>query len=119
MNKKLQAIYDLYKHLRSMQEIVEEIETLNHYVDYYDEEVSIDLIDFCVTKYNNYIKKIGSLYQDKVVIENDPTLYDRKDDKEINSDTAFIRDCLVIIGAVQSGIRATLEDVVREIKGRK
>lgn len=119
MNKRLQTLFDLFKHLRSMQEIVEEIETLDYYVHNYDEEVAIDLIDFCVTKYDKYIRRIGSLYQDKVVVDNDPTLYERKDKEEINGDTAFIRDCLIIIGAVQSGIRSSLEEVVKEIKGRK
>ena len=75
-------------------------------------------IDFCVTKYGEYIKRIGSLYQDKVVVENDPKLYESKDDVEINSDVDFIRDCLIIIGAVQSGMRPNIETVVNEIKGR-
>ena len=117
INERLLEIYKRFKHLRTMQEIVEEIETLDYLVYNYDEEQAIALIDFCITKYGEYIKRIGSLYQNKVVVENDPQLYEEKDDVEINSDTMFIRDCLIIIGAVISGIRPSIEDVVREIRG--
>jgi hypothetical protein len=100
-----------------MQEIVKEIEIMDYYVYNYIEDEAIKCIDFCVNKYDKYIKRIGSLYQDKVVVHNDPQLYEEKDEEEINGDVAFIRDCLIIIGAVQSGIRPSIEDVVREMKG--
>ena len=99
-----------------MQVIVEEILTLDHYVYNYSENEAIRLIDYCVTKYGQYISRIGSLYQDKVVIEDDPQLYEKKDTEEINNDVEYIRDCLIIIGAVQSGIRPSIEAVVKEIK---
>ena len=119
MNENLEQIYSIFKHLRTMQEIVGEINTLEYYVYNYDEEKSIYLIDFCLTKYGEYIKRIGSLYQDKVVVQDDPQLYEEKDDQEINSDLDFIRDCLIIIGAVQSGVRPNIETVVNEVKGRR
>lgn len=100
-----------------MQTIVGEIDTLGYYVYHYAEQESIKLIDFCVKKYGFYIKRIGSLYRDKVVVENDPELYETKDEVEINSDVDYIRDCLIIIGAVQSGMRPSIEEVVREMKG--
>ena len=117
MNEVLFELYERFKHLRTMQEIVEEIEIMDYYVYNYVETEAIRCIDFCVGKYGDYIKRIGSLYQDKVVIENDPELYEKKDTEEINGDVAFIRDCLIIIGAVQSGIRPNIETVVREVKG--
>jgi len=117
MNPKLFELFCLYRHLRSMQVIVEEIQTLDYYAENYEENLAIKLIDFCVTKYNKEIKIIGSLYQNKVVVEDDPELYEKKTTQEINSDVVFIRDCLMIIGCVQSGMRATLADVVNEIKG--
>lgn len=119
MNERLEEIFDRFKHFRSMQTIVKEIDTLEYYVYNYVEGDIIRLIDFCVTKYGEYIKRIGSLYQDKVVVENDPELYEKKDEVEINGDVDFIRDSLIIIGAVQSGIRPNIESVVNEIKGRK
>ena len=100
-----------------MQVIVDEILTLDYYVYNYVEDEAIRLIDYCVTKYGSQIGRIGSLYQDKVVIENDPELYEKKDSEEINGDVEFIRDCLIIIGAVESGIRPSIEVVVNEIKG--
>ena len=75
-----------------MQEIVEEIEIMDYYVYNYVEDEAIRCIDFCVDKYGEYIKRIGSLYQDKVVIENDPQLYEKKDSQEINGDVEFFRD---------------------------
>jgi len=117
VNERLIEIFERFRHLRSMQEIVNEILTLDFYVYNYIEEEAIRVIDFCVEKYGKYISRIGSLYQDKVVIENDPELYEKKDSEEINSDVAFIRDCLIIIGSVQSGIRSSIEEVVKEIKG--
>lgn len=114
-----EVLYDLYckiKHLRAMQEIVREIEILDYYAENYDEAEAIRCIDFCVTKYGEYIKRIGSLYQDKVVVEDNPELYDNKDDEEINSDVEFIRDCLIIIAAVQSGLRPNIETVIREMR---
>lgn len=116
MNEKLLEIFDRFKHFRIMQTIVQEIVALDYYVYNYVEEEAIKLIDFCITKYGEYIKRIGSLYQDRVVVEHDPQLYEQKDEVEINSDVQFIRDCLIIIGAVQSGIRPSIEAVVREIK---
>ena len=117
MNPKLYELFCLYRYLRVMQPIVEEIETLDYYVKNYDEPLAIKLIDFCVTKYNNEIKLIGSLYQNKVVVEDDPELYEKKDSEEINGDVAFIRDCLIIIGAVQCGMRQSFAEVVEEIRG--
>ena len=99
-----------------MQTIVGEILTLDYYVYNYNEDEVIRAIDYCVTKYGETIKRIGSLYQDKVVIDDNPHLYDEKDDEEINSDLQFIRDCLIIIGAVESGIRPNIETVINEIK---
>ncbi len=116
MNPKLIELFDIYKNLRSVQTIVEEIYIADHYVYNFVENEAIDVIDQMITKYKKEIKKIGTLYQNKVVIENDPEVYDRKDEEEINGDMAFIRDCLVIIGAVKSGIRPSLESVVYEIE---
>lgn len=116
MNERLIEIFERFKHLRSMQVIVQEILTLDYYVYNYVEENAIKLIDFCVKKYAEYIKRIGSLYTNRVVVQNDPHLYDDKDEEQINSDVQFIRDCLIIIGAVQSGIRPSIESVVNEIR---
>ena len=116
MNEVLEELFNRFRHLRTMQEIVREIEIMDYYVYNYVEKEAISCIDFCVTKYGEYIKRIGSLYQDKVVVENDPELYERKDEEEINGDVEFIRDCLIIIGAVQSGIKPNIETVVREVK---
>ena len=119
MNEVLFELFERFKHLRTMQEIVEEIEIMDYYVYNYVEDEAIKCIEFCVGKYGEYIKRIGSLYQDKVVIENDPELYEKKDTEEINGDVEFVRDCLIIIGAVQSGIRPNIETVVREVKGER
>lgn len=116
MNSKLVELFNLYKNLRSVQTIVQEIHTADYYVYNYAEDIVIDLIDHYVTKYNKEIKTIGKLYHNKEVIENDPEVYDRKDSEEINDDMAYIRDCLIIIGAVKSGIRDSLECVVEEVR---
>ncbi len=116
MNPKLLEIFNLYKNLRCVAKLVEEIIAADYYVYHYSEKEVIDLIDYFVTKYNKEIKQIGSLYQNKVVVENDPEIYDRKESEEINSDMEFIRDCLIIIGAVKSGIRPDYRTVVMEIK---
>ena len=108
-------IFNLYKHLRTMQTIVEEINTLDYFVYNFDEENAINLIDFCITKYGDYIKRIGSLYQNKVVIEDNPHIYEEKDEIEINEDVEYIQECLVIIGAVESGIRPSIQAVIKEI----
>ena len=115
MNDKLENLFNLYKNLRSCQEIVNEILTLNYYVYNIDIDESINLIDFCIKKYNREIKLISGMRRDKVVIEDDEDLYEKKDEEEINSDVEYIRDCLIMIGAVKSGIRATLRDVYLEV----
>ena len=55
MNNKLENLFNLFKNLRVVQEIVEEILTLDYYVYNFDEEESIRLIDYCLTKYNREI----------------------------------------------------------------
>ena len=118
MNEKLIELFDLYKNLRSVQKIVNEILTLDYYVYHYDESASIALIDNAIKSYNKEIKLICSLRKDnQVVVENDNTLYDTKDREEINSDVEYIRDSLIIIGAVQSGIRGSLREVIDEVYG--
>lgn len=118
MNEKLVEIFELYKNLRSMQKIVNEILTLDYYVYNYDEEVTIRLIDSAIKNYNREIKLICSMREDdQVVVENDNTLYENKESEEINQDAEYIRDCLIIIGAVKSGVRQTLRDVVDEVYG--
>lgn len=115
MREKFEELFNLFKHLRTMQTIVNEITTLDYYVYNFDEEKSIDLIDFCLTKYGEQIKRIGALYQNKVVIENNPHIYEEKDSVEINEDIEYIEECLVIIGAVESGIRPSIQSVIREL----
>lgn len=115
MNEKLENLFNLYRNLRACQEIVQEILTLDYYVYHIDTDESIRLIDFCITKYNREIKLISGMRRDKVVVENDHHLYDDKDEEEINSDVEYIRDCLIMIGAVKSGIRSTLRDVYLEV----
>lgn len=116
MNERLLELFNLYKNLRSMQKIVEEIISLDYYVYNYDEGQAISLIDYAIKNYNREIKLICSLRKEgQVVVENDDTLYERKDSVEINSDVEYIRDCLIIIGAVKSGIRGSLREVVDEV----
>lgn len=115
MNEGLEYLFNIYKNLRSSQTIVNEIITLDYFVYNFDENEAISLIDYCVKKYNREIKLIASLKKDKVVVDNSPTLYEEKDEEEINSDVEYIRDCLIIIGAVQSGIRPNIREVMEEI----
>jgi hypothetical protein len=118
MNEKLVELFNLYRNLRSMQKLVNEILALDYYVYNYDEEESIALIDHAIKSYNREIKLICSMRDDQmVVVENDNTIYDDKDSEEINSDAEYIRDCLIIIGAVKSGIRQTFREVVYEVNG--
>jgi hypothetical protein len=116
MNETLVELFNLFKHLRVMQEIVEEILTLDHYVYHYDEMRAIALLDFCINKYDNEIRKIGSLHENKIVVKDNPHIYETKDSEEINDDVSYIRDCLIIIGAVRSGIRPSIESVVKEMQ---
>lgn len=117
MNVKLCELFELYRYLRVVQPIVQEILTLDYYVYNFNENTAIDLIDACITKYDKEIRFIGSLYKNKEVVNNDPHIYETKSSVEINSDVEFIRDCLIMIGAVLSGIRNSLEEVVAEIEG--
>lgn len=114
MNNVLCNFFNLYKNLRTVNEIVNEIYTLDHYVYNYVHDEAIECIDFCVKKYNKEIKQISSLKKDIVVVDNDPTLYESKDEQEINSDVEYIRDCLIIIGTVKVGFRQSIRDVMIE-----
>ena len=115
MNEKLLELFNYFKNLKCVQTIVEEILTLDHYVYNFEEETAIDLIDYCIDKYKREIMTIGSLYKNKVVIDNDPHVYETKDSIEINEDAEFIRDCLIIIGAVRSEIRPSIQAVIAEL----
>lgn len=115
MNEKLLELFTYFKNLKCVQTIVEEILTLDHYVYNFEEEMAIDLIDYCIEKYKKEIITIGSLYKNKVVIDNDPHAYENKDSIEINQDAEFIRDCLIIIGAVRSEIRPSIQTVIAEL----
>ncbi|MBE5739104.1 MAG: hypothetical protein E7354_05200 [Clostridiales bacterium] len=116
MNPKLIELFNVYRMLRSVQDIVQEILVIDYYANNYSDQEAINLIDYFLTKYNKEIKQISGLYKNKTVIEDDPEIYDKKDSDEINDDLCFIRDCLVIIGAVQSGIRPNFETVVAEVE---
>lgn len=118
MNEKLVELFNLYRNLRSMQKLVNEILTIDYYVYNYDEEEVISLIDHAIKNYNREIKLICSMREEgQVVVENDDTIYERKDSEEINSDAEYIRDCLIIVGAVRSGIRGSLREVIDEVYG--
>lgn len=118
MNEKLVELFELYKNLRSAQKIVNEILSLDYYVYNYDEEATIALIDHTIKSYSREMKLVCSLRdENQMVVENDDTLYSTKNSEEINADAEYVRDCLIIIGAVKSGIRQNLEDVVNEIYG--
>lgn len=115
MNPKLIELFNLYKNLRGMETIVEEIHTMDYYVYNFDKDGASLYIDYCIGKYGKEISKIGSLYKNMVVVDQ-PDLYEIKDEEEVNSDCEYMRDCLIIIGAVKSGIRNSLQEVVDEIK---
>ena len=115
MNEKLAEFFNTFRYLRSMQEIVNEILTLDYYVTNFNEKEAISYLDFCISKYAKQIKRIGSLYKNMVVIENDTEIYDTKSSEEINSDCEYVRDCLIIIGTVEAGIRPNLQTVIAEI----
>lgn len=114
MNEVLCNFFNLFKNLRSVNEIVNEILTLDHYVYNYVQDEAIAWIDFCVKKYNREIKLIASLKKDVVVVDNDPHLYEEKEAEEINSDCAYIRDCLIIIATVKVGFRSSIREVMEE-----
>lgn len=116
MNEKLKELFNLYKNLRSAQKIVEEILALDYYVYHYDEERSIALIDHVVKSYKNELKLVFGLRRDnQIIVENDETLYESKDEEDINGDVMYVRDSLIIIGAVKTGIRQSLREVVEEV----
>ena len=120
MNPKLIELFDLFKNLRNMQVIVEEILTLDYYVYNFDKDGAARTIDFVVGKYEKEINQIGALHKDKsknMVVVDEPTLYEEKDEVEVNSDCEYVRDCLIMIGAVKSGIRRDLQQVLEEIEG--
>lgn len=114
MNEVLERYFNLYKNLRSVNEIVNEILVLDHYAYNYVEDEAVACIDYCVKKYNKEIKLIASLKKDKVVVDNDPTLYEEKDATEINNDVEYIRDCLIIIGTIRAGFRSSIREVMEE-----
>lgn len=114
MNEVLLGFFNLYKNLRNVNEIVNEILILDHYVYNYVQSEAIECIDFCVKKYNREIKLISSLKRDMVVVDDNPELYESKDDEEINNDVEYIRDCLIIIGTVKVGFRDSIREVMLE-----
>ncbi len=116
MNEKLLALFHYFEHLKVVETIVAEIIQMDHYVYDFVEDEAIALIDHYLTKYNKEIKEIGHIYKNRVVIEDDPNVYDTKDSTEVNSDVEYIRDCLIIIGAVKSGIRESYKQVIEEIE---
>ena len=115
MNPKLLELFNRFKNLRTMQVIVEEILTLDYYVYNFDKDAAAKCIDFCVDKYEKEIKQIGALHKNMIVVD-EPGLYEEKDDEEVNSDCEYVRDCLIMIGAVKSGMRRDLQQVVEEIR---
>ena len=116
MNNTIEELFYLYKNLRSVQNIVNEILTMDYYVYNFDHDETVGLIDHFVKKYNKEIKLIASLRNDSVVVvDDDPNLYDEKDEVEINSDAKYIRDALIIIGAVKSGIRKDIQSAMEGI----
>lgn len=117
MNEKLLALFHTFEHLRVVETLVKEIIQMDKYVYNFVEDEAITLIDHYLTKYNKEIKEIAHIYQNKVVIEDDPDIYETKNSEEVNADAAYIRDCLIIIGAVKSGIRQNYEQVIDEIEG--
>ena len=58
MNEVLERYFNLYKNLRSVNEIVNEIFVLDHYAYNYVEDEAVACIDYCVKKYNKEIKEI-------------------------------------------------------------
>ena len=114
MNEVLERYFNLYKNLRSVSEIVNEIYILDHYAYNYDHEEAITWIDYCVKKYNKELKIITSLKRDRVVVDNEPTLYTEKDDEEINEDVAYLRDALIIIGVIKAGFKNSIREVMEE-----
>lgn len=118
MNDRLLKLFHYFEHLKVVETLVSEIVQMDYYVYNFVEDEAIALIDYFLTKYNKEIKEIAKLYKDTVVIEDDPDVYESKDSEEVNSDAEYIRDCLIIIAAVKSGLRQSYKQVIDEIEGR-
>ena len=115
MDEKLSEFFNTFRYLRSMQEIVEEILALDYYAHNFNQEEAIACLDFCINKYDRQIRRIGSLYKDMVVVDDATEIYNEKTKEDVSSDCEYIRDCLIIIGTVDAGIRPDIQTVIKEI----
>ena len=84
MREKFEQIFNLFKHLKSMQTIVNEINTLDYYVYNFDEEKSIDLIDFCLTKFLKSMAYTMICYSNTFKNPNGDTIVEGRFEKNVD-----------------------------------
>lgn len=114
MNKVLEKYYNIFRHLKSCENIVKDINFLEYYSEHLDENAYL-IEDEFVEAYENSINKVGKFYQNRYATF-DFDLLISKNFEDIYNDLQFIINCIIIDKSVELKLSNSINDIVKEIE---
>ncbi len=109
----IETYHNTLKHLRVAQPFIEDIAEIDAMIvnfDYYEAE---NLIDYLLTKYEQDFTLIGK-HLTGVLIMNKKDV-PTKNDADLRNDLIYLKNCIIISGAVHCGIEDTIYSAIKKI----
>ena len=109
--------YNSIRFLRSVQGIVAEIVEVDNALTDFNEETAVAVLDYYITKYEVELDRIGQVFSKVAVVKNDKDIYKGKDNNQLKKDLEYVRDCMIVIAIVKSGMFCSLESALVQLIG--
>ena len=110
----LNTFYRKFCHLRLAQNIVHDVNSINMALYNFHGRTAINLISTLALKYENELNKIAFYLSGRPVIKGEMSiLYGEHSLDNIEEDLYYLKDCLIIIGAVRFGVVKDIEEALK------
>ncbi len=112
-NNVVETYFNKIKHLRVAESYLNDISLINYTLNNFTEVNAEQTISYCATKYKNDLNLIGRMLTGVMVFNNNEI--GPKTEEDLFNDLLYIRDCIIIFGAVHCGIENTIHSAVVKI----
>ena len=100
-------------HLRSAMPYVQDIEIIESALNEYDDEEAKQVVSYIALKYRKDIDTIGKMLTGVMVMSQAKA--GKKSEDDTVDDLLYLRDCVIVIGAVHTGVENTIHSAIVKI----
>lgn len=105
--------YSRIKHLRVASGFLNDIAIIDDALNFFDEEKANNVISYVAIKYKADLNTIGKMLTGVMVLK--PHEVGPKTAEDLYYDLEYLRDCVIICGAVHCGIEDTIRSAIVKI----